>query len=170
MAKVSMTIIPTCDPTADLSLVGAFSDAPTRVIGKLNAESGPLLVGGSVEKNSAAQFEECAVSGYSLRQTCEEDTNCPSEKPAGPFLCTHAFSPIRGGPRSVAQRDAYASLFCPYFTLKGPGGPAIRFNLGGHQPTYGGHRISGLSTARGLRNLLDIRGLEKEEQGLSSLP
>ena len=110
MAEVSMTIIPAWDPTADLSLVGAFSDAPTRVIGKLTAESDPLLVGYSVGEKLAAQFEECAVSGYSLRQTCGEDTNCPSGKPTGPFLCTHAFCAIRGGLRSVAQVLMQVSL------------------------------------------------------------
>ena len=100
MAEVFMTIIPACDPTPNLSLVGPFSDAPNRVICKLNAESCPLLVGGSEKEKSATQFEECAVSGYSMRQTCGEDTNCPSDKPAGPFLCTHAFGVVREGLRS----------------------------------------------------------------------
>ena len=85
IAEVFMTIIPACDPTADLSLEGAFSDAPTRVICRLNAESCALLVGGSVGEKSAAQFEEGTESGYSMRQTCGEDTNCSQMSPLAPF-------------------------------------------------------------------------------------
>ena len=165
-----MTIIPTCEPATDHSLGGVFSNTLTRVTCRLGAEYGPFLVGGCVGELSAAQFGEGLVHGNSWRLTGGEAVRCLSERPADPFLCTHAFSATPRGPGSIAPRGAFASLFRPHFTLKSPGGPAVRSALGVHQPAYGEHRIRGVFTARGLRTLLDVRGLDGGGRGVRTPP